>query len=157
MHSICVLNMIQQSKPLQTRYNRTYIYDRYYIRTHVYVLLFSVQKRVFVLSCVWAHAWYLSGQSFIIPLKLVWREQDIVVMNDWKKNCVGLQWTWVSKRTVIVCRPSCMWRLCVTFLWKLKFDVYHLLVATYPLKSYSLWHQYIVDCELEETTKARMR
>ncbi len=46
------------------------------------------------------HTRYLSGQSFIAPLKLVWREQDIVAMNDWKKQCVGLQWTWVSKRTV---------------------------------------------------------
>ncbi len=34
----------------------------------------------------------LSAQSFI--------EYDIVVMNEWKKKCVGLQRTWVSKRTV---------------------------------------------------------
>ncbi len=34
-------------QPLQTRYDRTYIYDRYYIRTYVYVFLFSVKKRVF--------------------------------------------------------------------------------------------------------------
>ncbi len=52
MHSICVWNMIKQSKPLQTRYARTYIYDRYYIRTHVYVFLFSVKKCVFELSRV---------------------------------------------------------------------------------------------------------
>ncbi len=32
------------------------------------------------------HTWYLFGQSFIMPLKLVWREQDIVDMNEWKKN-----------------------------------------------------------------------
>ncbi len=44
MHSICVWNMIKQSKPLQTRYDTTYIYDRYYIRTHIYVFLFSVKK-----------------------------------------------------------------------------------------------------------------
>ncbi len=31
MHSICVWNMIKQSKFLQTRYDTTYIYDRYYI------------------------------------------------------------------------------------------------------------------------------
>ncbi len=43
MHSISVWNMIKQSKPLQTRYDSTYIYDRYYIRTHVYMLLFSVK------------------------------------------------------------------------------------------------------------------
>ncbi len=24
----------------------------------------------------------------------------MVAMNEWKKKCVGLQWTWVSKRTV---------------------------------------------------------
>ncbi len=30
----------------------THIYDRYYIRTHVYVLLLSVKKRVFELSRV---------------------------------------------------------------------------------------------------------
>ncbi len=46
------------------------------------------------------HAWYLSAQSFIRLLKLVWREYDIVAMNEWKKKCVGLQRTWVSKRTV---------------------------------------------------------
>ncbi len=42
--SICVWDMIKQSKPLQTRYDTTYIYDRYSIRTHVYVSLFSVKK-----------------------------------------------------------------------------------------------------------------
>ncbi len=52
MHSICVWDMIKQSKPLQIRNDTTYIYDRYYIRTHVYVFLFSVQKRVFELSRV---------------------------------------------------------------------------------------------------------
>ncbi len=52
MHSICVWNMIKQSKSLQTRYDTTHIYDIYYIRTHVYVLLLSVKKRVFELSRV---------------------------------------------------------------------------------------------------------
>ncbi len=37
------------SYSLQTRYDMTYIYDRYYIRTHVYMFLFSVKKRVFEL------------------------------------------------------------------------------------------------------------
>ncbi len=37
---------------LQTRYDTTHIYDRYYIRTHVYVFLFGVKKRVFELSRV---------------------------------------------------------------------------------------------------------
>ncbi len=52
MHSICVWDMIKQSKPLQTRHDATFTYDRYYIRTHVYVFLFSVKKRVFELSRV---------------------------------------------------------------------------------------------------------
>ncbi len=52
MHSIYVWDMIKQSKPLQTRYDTTYMYDRYYIRTRVYVFLFSVKKRVFELSRV---------------------------------------------------------------------------------------------------------
>ncbi len=110
MHSICVWNMIKQSKTLQTRYDWTYIYDKYYIRTRVYVFLFSVKKRMFELSRVWPwrwprggpHTWYLSAQSFITLLKLVWRGQDIVALNEWKKKCVGLQRTWVSKRTVII-------------------------------------------------------
>ncbi len=53
MHSICVWNMIKQSRPLQTRYDTTFIYDRYYIRRWV------------------PHTWYLSAQSFITLLKLV--------------------------------------------------------------------------------------
>ncbi len=32
------------NQSLQTRYDMTYIYDRYYIRTHVYVFLVSVKK-----------------------------------------------------------------------------------------------------------------
>ncbi len=47
-----------------------------------------------------AHTWNLSAQSFITPLKLVWRAWDIVAMNELKKKCVGLHRTWVSKRTV---------------------------------------------------------
>ncbi len=46
------------------------------------------------------HTLDLSAQSFIRLLKLVWREYDIVAMNEWKKKCVGLQRTWVCKRTV---------------------------------------------------------
>ncbi len=46
------------------------------------------------------HTWYLSAQSFNRLLKLVLREYDIVAMNEWKTKCVGLQRTWVSKRTV---------------------------------------------------------
>ncbi len=32
------------------------------------------------------HTWYLSAQYFIRLLKLVWREYDIVAMNEWKRN-----------------------------------------------------------------------
>ncbi len=46
------------------------------------------------------HTWYLSAQSLITLLRLVWGEYDIVAMNEWKKKFVGLQRTWVSKRTV---------------------------------------------------------
>ncbi len=109
MHSICVWDMIKQSKPLQTRYDMTYIYDRYYIRTHVYMFLFNVKKKTCLNYCEFdlegdlvgvPHTWNLSAQPFITLIKLVWREYDIVAMNEWKKKCVGLQRTWVSKRTV---------------------------------------------------------
>ncbi len=43
MHSICVWDMIKQSITLQTRYDATHIYYRYYVRTHVYVFLFGVK------------------------------------------------------------------------------------------------------------------
>ncbi len=66
MHSICVRNMIKQSKPLQTRYDTTHIYDRYYIRTHVYVFLFSVKKRVFELSRVWLWMWPRGGTPYMV-------------------------------------------------------------------------------------------
>ncbi len=77
MHSICVWNMIKQSKLLQTRYDTTYIFDRYYIRTHVYVFFFSVKNaclnyRAFDLEGDLVgvpHTWYLSAQSFITQLK----------------------------------------------------------------------------------------
>ncbi len=81
LHSICVWEMIKQGKPLQTRYDRTYIYiyDIYYIRTHVYVFLFSVKKgclnyREFDLEGDLVgvpHTWYLSAQAFITLLKLI--------------------------------------------------------------------------------------
>ncbi len=32
------------------------------------------------------HTWNLLAQSFITLLKLVWREQDIVAMKEWKKK-----------------------------------------------------------------------
>ncbi len=80
MHSICVWNMIKQNKPLQTRYDTKCIYDRYYMRTHVYVFLFSVKKNVCLNYREFdlegdpvgvPHTWYLSAQSFITLLKIV--------------------------------------------------------------------------------------
>ncbi len=76
MHSICVWNMIKQSKSFQTRYDTTHLYDRYYIRTHVYVFFFSVKNaclhyREFDLEGDLVgvpHKWYLSAQSFITLL-----------------------------------------------------------------------------------------
>ncbi len=49
---MCVKNEKKQSKSVQTTYDTAHIYDKYYIRTHVYVFLFSVKKRVFELSRV---------------------------------------------------------------------------------------------------------
>ncbi len=78
MHSICVWNMITQSKSLQIRYDRTFIYDIYDIRTHAYSFLFSV-KNACLNYCEFdlegdlvgvLHSWYLSAQSFITLLKL---------------------------------------------------------------------------------------
>ncbi len=103
MHFICVLNMIKQSKPLLTRYNRIYIYitDIYYIRTNVYVFLFSVQNaclnyREFSLEGDLVgvpHTWHLTAQSFLTLFKLVRRQYYIAAINEWKKKCAGLQWT----------------------------------------------------------------
>ncbi len=102
VHSICVWNMIKQSKPRQTRYDMTYIYDRYYIRTHVYMFLFSVKKRVFELSRVWPWRWSRGGTTYMVFIGPVFREYDIVAMSEWKKKCVGLHRTWVSRRTVFL-------------------------------------------------------
>ncbi len=69
MDSICVWDMIKQSKPLQTRYDTTYIYDRYYIRTHVCLNYREFDLEVDLVGV--PHTWYLSAQSFIRLLKLV--------------------------------------------------------------------------------------
>ncbi len=71
-------NMIKQSKTLQKGYDTTYMCDRFYIRTHTYVFLFSVKKnaclnyREFDLEDDLAgvpHTWYLLVQSIITRLK----------------------------------------------------------------------------------------
>ncbi len=75
-HSVCVWNIIKQSKPLQTRYETPYIYVRY--RTHVYVFRFSVKNacfnyREFDLEGDLVgvpQTWYLSAQSIVTLLKL---------------------------------------------------------------------------------------
>ncbi len=67
MHSMCVWNMINQSKSLQTRYETTYMYDRYY-------MCFSVKEREFDLEGDLVgvpHTWNLSAQPFITLLKLI--------------------------------------------------------------------------------------
>ncbi len=66
LHSIYVWNMIKQGKPLQTRYDTTHSYDRYFIRTHVYVFLFSVKKTVFELSRVWPWRWPREGTPYMV-------------------------------------------------------------------------------------------
>ncbi len=45
------------------------------------------------------HAWYLSGQSLLTRLNLVWRELDMVAMNNWTKNCISLKRTIPSHTT----------------------------------------------------------
>ncbi len=73
---------VEYDKTKQTpskKYDRTYIYARYCIRTHVYVFFFSVKNaclnyREFDLEGDLVgvpHTWYLSAQSFIILLRLV--------------------------------------------------------------------------------------
>ncbi len=81
MHSLYVWNMIKQSKSLQTRYDTTYIYDIYYIRIHMYVLFFSVKKRVSELSRVWPWRWRRGGTPYMVfigpvfqnTIKACWR------------------------------------------------------------------------------------
>ncbi len=80
MHSICVWDMIKQSKPLQTRYDKTYIYI-YILYKNTYTCVpFQCEKnacldyREFDLEGDLAgvpYTWYLSSQSFIRLLKLV--------------------------------------------------------------------------------------
>ncbi len=73
MHSMCMCNMIKQSKPLQTRYDTTYMYDKYYKRTHVYVFLFSVNNACLNFRELYLegdpvgipHTWYLSAQRLL--------------------------------------------------------------------------------------------
>ncbi len=51
-----------------------HIYNRYYVRTHVYVLLLSVKKHVFDLEDDLVgvpNTWYVSAQAFITLVNLV--------------------------------------------------------------------------------------
>ncbi len=77
MHSICVWNMIEQSKPLQTWYDTTYISDIYYIRTHVYVFLFSVKKCVFELSRVWPWRWPCGCTPYVVYIGPVFHNSTV--------------------------------------------------------------------------------
>ncbi len=71
--------MIEQSKPLQTGNDTTYISDGYSTRTYVYVFLFSVKNaylnyREFDLGGDLVgvpHTWYISAQFFIVQLHMV--------------------------------------------------------------------------------------
>ncbi len=84
-------------------------YDIYFVITRVYMFLlieknYEFSYREFDLKDDLEgvpRTWYLPNQSFITLLKLVWRELDMVAMNNWrKKKRVGLQRIRVSKRTV---------------------------------------------------------
>ncbi len=79
-HALCVTRLnvlwyvwklIKQSKSLQTRYDKTHVYNRYDNRTHVYVFLLSVKKHVVELSRVWPWRWPRGGTTckvFIGPV-----------------------------------------------------------------------------------------
>ncbi len=119
VHSICVWYMIKQSKPLQTRYDTTYIYDRYYIRTHVYMFIFSVKIRVFEFSRNWPWRWPCRDTPYMVFIGLVYHytikmfEESLTL------------WLWMSgKRNVSVCRGhelanALLTTYCVTFLYAL--------------------------------------
>ncbi len=75
---------VEYDKTKQTPSNKIlyhiYIYDRYYLRTLVYMFLFSVKKNARLNYCEFdlegylvgvPHTWYLSTQSFTTLLKLV--------------------------------------------------------------------------------------
>ncbi len=98
MHSICVWNMMKQSKPLQKRYDRTYIYDRYCIRTHVYVF-----RLVWKNACLNNREFDLEGdQAFHYTTKTCLKTVGHCGYEWVEKESVGLQRTWVSKLTVSV-------------------------------------------------------
>ncbi len=92
MHSIFVRN--------KTRYDSTYIYDRYYLRTHVYICSFWVWKtQVLIIASLtlkvaaWGH-----------PIRGTYRTNPSLY--DW--NLFEESWTWwlwvIEKRNVSVCR-----------------------------------------------------
>ncbi len=106
MHSICVWDMIKQSKPLQKRYDTTYMCARYYIRTHVYVFLFSVKKRVFEISRVWPWRWTRGGTPHMVFIGPIFHNTIKTCLRrvghcgyEWVEK-VSLQRTWASQRTV---------------------------------------------------------
>ncbi len=69
MLSICVWNMTKHSNPLQTRYDSTYIYDRYYIRTHIYMCSFLVCKN----ACLNYREFDLEGNLVGYPIHGIYR------------------------------------------------------------------------------------
>ncbi len=79
MRSISVWYMIKQTKPLQTRYDVTYIYDRYDIRTHVYVFLFNVKKQVSISGSHSAHA-ILTRTISLTPMQIVRVKMEVTDM-----------------------------------------------------------------------------
>ncbi len=115
INSMCVWNMIKQSKPLQTRYDTTYIYDIYYIRTRVYVK----KTRVWIIACL-----TLKVTSWGCPIHGVYRPSLSLHYYNLFEDSMTL-WIWMSgKRNVSVssghelanalCWKTSQWAIC----WK---------------------------------------
>ncbi len=78
--------------------------------TWIYVPFDSAKWRVLIIASwtlkltLWGypiHGIY-RDKSIITLLNLVWRESDMVAMNNWKTKCVGLQRTWVSNTQYVL-------------------------------------------------------
>ncbi len=106
MHSMCVSNMIKQSKPLQTRYNVTYVYIYIYIYTtgiiseRMYICSFLVWKN----ACLNYRVFDPDGNLMGYPIHGMYRPSlSKPYLNLLEESRTW--WLWLSgKRNVSVCR-----------------------------------------------------